>query len=146
MAENFIALVPKFKFESRPTFLLSCDAYGLRWLRDRFLAVDGSDNGFFFVVGDGEPIESDNKCKLTIEISPKIAVERIDQTGPDDFLWCMTTESAGDAVAKLEALFTSNTPGHQYFDLASGVYRTIIVTKGEESIDVIRKMRDGWHR
>lgn len=146
MAENFIALVPKFKFESRPTFLLSCDAHGLRWLRDCFLALDGSDNGFSFVIGDGEPIESDNKCKLTIEISSKIAVERIDQTGPDDFLWCMTTDSARDAAIKLESLFASNIPGHQYFDLASGLYRTVVVTKNEESIDMIRKMRDGRYR
>ena len=60
METNFIALVPGFKFERRPTFVLTCDAAGLRWLRDAFLELVEAESEDSFIVGDGIPIASDD--------------------------------------------------------------------------------------
>jgi hypothetical protein len=63
---NFIALVPGFKFERRPTFVLTCDADGLRRIRDGFLGFLDAKTQDFFVIGDGIPIASDDMCRLTV--------------------------------------------------------------------------------
>ena len=62
METNFIALVPGFKFERRPTFVLTCDAAGLRWLRDAFLELVEAESEDSFIVGDGIPIAHTATC------------------------------------------------------------------------------------
>ena len=44
---------------------------------------------------------------------------------------------------KLYSLADSEMPGHQYIDLHSGQFRTVVITKGGYPVDTIRAMRDG---
>jgi hypothetical protein len=37
MENNFIALVPRFKLEAHPTFVVACDTFSLNWLREKFV-------------------------------------------------------------------------------------------------------------
>jgi hypothetical protein len=143
MEANFIALVPGFKFDRRPTFMLTCDAVGLRWLRDGFLGLVDAEPGASLVIGDGIPIASDDRCRLiVVEIHNRQASEIL-PSDHFDFIWHIDSTDAVTFAAQLLSLLSSNIPGHQYLKVERGSYRTVVVTKHEYTVDTIRAMRDG---
>ncbi len=142
-ARSLVAVVPSYKFERGPTFLLSLDMAGLRWLRDRFLAVADAKDGAAFVLGDGLPIASDGLCKFVVRVSGDAGGDRIQRNSDTEFTWRVTRENIADIAEKLHALAVSDKPGHQYFGTRGGPYQTVVVTKGEEPVDLVRAMRDG---
>jgi hypothetical protein len=135
---NFIALVPGFKFERRPTFVLACDADGLRWIRYGFLGFLDAKTQHFFVIGDGIPIASDDMCRLTVAKSHNAQASEI----LPSLLWHIGPSRAATYAAKLSSLLLSNMPGHQYLDVERGNYQTVVITKHEYTVDIIRAMRD----
>jgi hypothetical protein len=141
MEANFVALVPRYKFESGPTLLLTCDKAGICWIRDKFRGLRSAGAGTGFTIGDGNLISSDGKCRITVS-QPREGSSEIVQSGPMDFTWQVCVEDARMAVDKLNSLARSGTPGHQYLDVAKGFVRTVVVTKDEEPVDVVRAMRD----
>jgi hypothetical protein len=143
MTANLIALVPKFKLERRPTFVLSCDADGLNWLKDRFRGLAEAESNESFVIGDGAPIVSDDRCRLTVVSMHGAESDRIKRSGHSEFTWCITPTNSAFVAAQLETLLTSNTPGHQYLEIEHGEYPIVVVTKYEYPVDNIRAMRDG---
>jgi hypothetical protein len=134
MTSNLIALVPEFKIERRPTFVLNCDVEGLKWLHDRFCDLSIAESEESFVIGDGAPIVSDERCGLTV-----LNV----RCGPSEFIWRITPTNCAFVAVQIETLLESNTPGHQYLEIQHGEYPTIVVTKHEYLVDDIRAMRDG---
>jgi hypothetical protein len=143
METNFVALVGGFKFERRPTFILTCDAVGLRWLRDGFLTLMDADRGNSFIVGNGTPIASDDLCKLTVVKSRNRQPSKVLPSVPTDFEWHVDPADAATYADQLSSLLLSDIPGHQYLDVQRGNYRTVVVTKLEYPVDTIRAMRDG---
>lgn len=143
METNFVALVPKFKFERGPAFVLVCDAIGLQWLRTRFVELIGAKPEASFVIGDGTPISSDDKCRLTVAEARNGDTSEIARSDRGDFTWRISRDDATAVAAKLFSLVSSNVPGHQYFQFERGRFRSVVVTKDEYSIDVVRAMRDG---
>ena len=138
MSANFVALVDGFKLEHGAAFVLSCEPFGLGWLRNQFGAL-ASNPAVSFSIGDGAPIESDSRCVLSVASSIDEG-EGIVCLGPSRYLW--RTAYAAMVADQLESLFASNLPGHQYLRLESGEYRTVVVTKGEYTADMLRQMRD----
>jgi hypothetical protein len=143
MTTNLIALVPKFKLERGPTFVLSCDADGLNWLKDRFGGLVEAEPNESFMIGDGAPIGSDDRCRLTVVGAHGADSDRIKRCGHSEFTWRITPTNSAFVAAQLEALLTSNTPGHQYLEIEHGEYPTVVITKYEYPVDNIRAMRDG---
>lgn len=142
METNFIALVPGFKFERHPTFVVTCDAAGLRWLRDRFLELLDAEPENSFIVGDGIPIASDDMCRLTVVKSRNGHASEILPSVQPDFIWHIAPADAATCAGELSSLLSSNIPGHQYLEIERGNYRTVVVTKHEYLVDTIRAMRD----
>jgi hypothetical protein len=143
METNFIALVPSFKFERHPTFVLTCDPVSLRWLRDSFLQLLDAEPGISFVIGDGTPIASDDRCRLTVVKSRNRQASEILPSVQSAFIWHIRPTDAATCAAQLLSLLTSNIPGHQYLEVERGNYPTVVVTKHEYPADTIRAMRDG---
>ncbi|WP_291870108.1 hypothetical protein [Bradyrhizobium sp.] len=143
METNFIALVPSFKFEPDPTFVLACDAIGLRLLRDSFLELENAEPETFFVVGDGVKMASDERCRLTIVRASVGEESEILRSNQSECIWRIARSDAVTIAAKLLSLFESNIPGHQYLEVERGRYRTVVVTKDEYPVGTIRAMRDG---
>jgi|SRR5579872_659568 len=142
MQTNFIALVPRFKFEAGPTFLLACDAIGLHFLCQNFLELVDSGPETSFVIGDGLTIASDDRCRLTVMTADDVEKSGIVQS-KSGFTWRVSRADAAAIAAKVLSLLTSNVPGHQYLEVQGGCYRSVIVTKQEYPVDTIRAMRDG---
>jgi hypothetical protein len=140
---NFIALVPSFKFERSPMFVSALDAVGLRWLRDGFLELVDADAGASFVIGDGAPIASDDRCKLIAVKARTGQASKILPIDQSNFAWDIGPTDAASFADQLSSLLFSNIPGHQYLELERGNYRAVVVTKHEYPVDTIRAMRDG---
>jgi hypothetical protein len=143
METNFIALVPDFPFVRRPTFVMACDVVGLHWLRDSFLCLVDAELQNTFVIGDGTPIASDDRCRLTVV---KVRDEQVNEILPSDqsdFIWHVRPINAATFGAQLSSLLSSNIPGHQYLEVERGNHRTVVVTKHEYPVETIRAMRDG---
>ena len=143
METNFIALVPYFKFERRPTFTMTCDVVGLHWLRDSFLRLADAGPQNTFVIGDGTPIASDDRCRLAVVNVRDEQANEILPSDQSDFIWHVSPINAATFGAQLSSLLSSNIPGHQYLEVERGNYRTVVVTKHEYPVETIRKMRDG---
>lgn len=146
MEANLVALVPGFKFERHPMFVLACDAFGLQWLRDGFLELASAEPGVSFVIGDGIPIASDDSCRLTVMNVRAGEASKILPSDQPDFIWYVDPGDAANFAAQLSALLSSNIPGHQYLEVEQGNYRSVVVTKQEYPVDTIRAMRDGRTR
>lgn len=142
-ADNLIAIVPKYKFECGPTFMLACDADGLRWLKEGFLSLLEEKSEQAFVIGDDNHITSDGRLTLTVAVSGGQDRDKIEHDDASKFTWHISRGEAMAVAKKLYALLISNTPGHQYFGNGRGPYQTMVVTKGEEPPDLVRAMRDG---
>jgi hypothetical protein len=142
MEANFIALVPSFKFERSPTFVLACDVVGLHLLHASFLGLVDVELETSFVVGDGVNMSSDDRCIMAVvnACDEESEILRLDQS---NFTWRINRADALTIVDKLRSLLTSNMPGHQYLEVGRGRYRTVVVTKHEYPVDTIRAMRDG---
>lgn len=138
---NFMAIVPKYKFETGPTFMLSCDSDGLRWIKENILFCQQI--GGAFVLGNGKPISSDDLCVLKVQVSKDREPELISCSGKSEFTWNLLAERVSHVVGQLETLIASNMPAHQYFGPGGGPYQTIVMTKNEEPTELIRAMRDG---
>jgi hypothetical protein len=142
MPANFIAVLPKYKLEQGPTFLLACDATGIDWLRCRFAEFSVAPANSSFVVGNGNPIASDGRCELTITLAEAGSRQLISAQRNMTFIWRIPREDSEEVATKLSILRDTNVPCHQYFGDGGGPYQTIVVTKNEEPIDLIRAMRD----
>jgi hypothetical protein len=140
---NFIALVPRFKFEASLTFVLACDAIGLHFLRQNFLELVDSEPETSFVIGDGLTIASDDRCRLTVITNDDVEKSEIVQSNESEFTWRVSRTDATAIAAKVLSLLTSNVPGHQYLEVQRGCYRSVVVTKQEYPVETIRAMRDG---
>ena len=139
MTTNLVAQLPKYKLQDKPTFLLSCDSTGIAWLRDGFLGLNTSRS---FRVGNGNPIASDGRLQMDVELVTGHDKSKIQLVRGSLFTWHVTRNDIDQIVAKLDTFLTSNIPGHQYFDLSKGSYRTVVVSKHEEPIEIVRAMRD----
>jgi hypothetical protein len=139
---NFIALVRRFKFEVGPTFVLACDTVGLAWLQDRFCDPGEFDHADSFLIGDQTVIASDDKCRLTVVRDKHEPRGKIFGSDGTSYIWHITRAQAASAAAKLLSLLTFGGLGHQYLDIEGGRHRTVVVTKGEYTADVLRAMRD----
>lgn len=95
------------------------------------------------MIGDGKPITSDGRFTLSVTASAKFGEDVVERVGPTAFTWRISPDEAMVVAEKLQALVTSNIPGHHYFGRGGGAYQTIVVTKNEEPLNVIRAMRDG---
>lgn len=144
MAINLFVFVPGgFKLERGPTFVLACDALGVRWLGDRFLGLAMAGSGVSFTIGDGDPISSDNKCSIVVrKAAGDAGGDEISHSGKSRFSWAVSSSYANGAASQLFSLADSKVPAHQYLNIERGRYRTVVVTKDEYPLDTLRSMRD----
>ena len=143
MIDNFIALVSRFKFERGPAFVLTCDTATLHWLENAFLALGDGESQAPIVVGNGSPISSDERCHLVVEIARGGRVAEIRQLDRSRFCWSIEPKNIEAITGKLRLLRISEVAGHQYLEVERGSFRTVVITKGEYTADIIREMRDG---
>jgi hypothetical protein len=137
MDQNYVALVPSFKSNGRPTFVLACDALGLEWLVDRFTALTASHDASEFSIGDGNVFASDDRCNIQVRRGKRSLITRLHG---GSYLWTVRDTDAQQTYAQLESLRAASSPGHQYVELRNGDYQTVVVTKGEYPTTVLRSM------
>lgn len=135
---GFIGYLPSFHF-GEAAILISVDAESLKWLISRFqeLASPAPRAGEF-MLGDGNPIESDGRLLVTVRAGQCEEGARLVRVASDRFDWIISRESAQRFDKLLLGLFSRHTAAHQYLDSGDRASPTVIVSKGEYPIDKIR--------
>jgi hypothetical protein len=114
----FVAHLPSFNSGDDAVLLLA-DHSTIAWLISRLRelaqtpveAVGGA-----FVIGDGNPIQSDGQCIIFVELIHQAKGSELMQQSPITFRWTLSACSAGHYAELLSGMSNSGFPCHQYLD------------------------------
>jgi hypothetical protein len=138
MLTPFIAYLDGWR--SGEVLLLIVDNEGVEWLMSRFehLGADGLDesNGAEFVLGDSNPVESDGRCLVRVELNHKSNDSRITRVSQSAWLWSVSRSAADIFRARLSGMSLEHAC-HQYLDSDEGP--AVEVSIGEYEIDIVRR-------
>ena len=137
---RFIACFPSF-YLGEAALLLSVDNEAIEWLMSCFGQLSAAPLGTSrprFLIGDGNPVESDGRCLLVVQPDNQEGATRLFRTAPNEFCWSVSQRSAHHFQALLGGLLKSETPGHQYLDSDDPLSPVVIVSRDEYGIDKIR--------
>jgi hypothetical protein len=89
-----------------------------------------------FVLGDGNPVESDGRCLLRVELNQHLNGSHVTRISQGVWHWSVSRVAADKFRALLSGLSVPE-PGHQYLDNDSGP--TVEVSRGEYGVDFVRR-------
>jgi hypothetical protein len=136
---QFVAYVPSFNFGDDALLILA-DSETIDWLMSQFgrlanIPVGSSSPSF--VIGDGNPVESDGRCLLVVELENQAEGSRLIRTSENTFSWSVSRSSANHCRELLSGMLVPH-PGHQYLDPDNSPAPVVIVSKGEYELDTFR--------
>jgi hypothetical protein len=136
ISTNQFLVYSPFQNFGDPALLLVLDNEGIEWLIFclQQLAELGGDGSF--VLGDGHPVGSDNRCVVNARFSEESSGAHLVCTKHCEFDWTLSRQSTRRFGDLLRGLRDAD-HGHQYLDNDEGP--TVIVSKGEYEVDTIRK-------
>ena len=137
---RFVAYVPSFNFGDDALLILA-DSEAIDWLMSQFdrlsNAPDGS-NRPSFIIGDGNPVESDGRCLLIVELENQTEGSRLIRKSEQTFSWSVSRSSANHCRELLSGMLAPH-PCHQYLDPDNCPSApVVIVSKGEYEPDTFR--------
>jgi hypothetical protein len=114
---RFVAYVPSFNFGD-DALLILVDSETIDWLMSQFGRLSNTPVGSSrpsFVIGDGNPVESDGRCLLVVELENQTEGSRLIRTSENNFSWSVSRSSANHYRELLSAMWKPH-PCHQYLD------------------------------
>jgi hypothetical protein len=141
---GFVAFVPSFNFGDDALLILA-DSETIDWLMSRFGRLSDTPVGATcdsFMVGDGNPVESDGRCLLIVELENQADGSRLIRKSENTFSWRVSRSSASHYRELLSGMLVPQ-PGHQYLDPDNcPPAQVVIVSKGEYEPDTFRTAKD----
>jgi hypothetical protein len=134
MPTSFIAHFDAWK--DGETILLVVDHEGVQWLISQFERLATEVPPAHFVLGDGNPVESDGHCLLHVKFNQRSTGSHVARISQGVWHWSVS-RVAGDKFQALLLGMSVRKPGHQYLDSDSGP--TVEVSCGEYEVDVVRR-------
>jgi hypothetical protein len=140
----FLAYLPAFSFGDDALVLIA-DPSTINWLVSRFgelasTAVDSNNAGF--VIGNGKPVESDEQCIISFELSHRANGSELVRESETRFRWILSPSSANHYRDLLSGMSESQHPCHQYLDPDNSPPAPgLIVTFGEYEADAFRRRK-----
>jgi hypothetical protein len=128
-----------------------------QWLMARFEQLAGAPTGSHsatFVVGDGKPVESDQRCILIVELSEKESGNELIRDSENTWRWSVSRSSANNFRYLLSgmlgqreslnphvrALRAASEGCHQYLDPDNRPPApTVIISRGEYDSEQVRR-------
>jgi hypothetical protein len=133
---RFVAYLPSFN--GNDTLLILVDDETIDWLISQF---DRLSSGPSFVIGDGNPIESDGKCLIQVEQGGPAEGSELVRASEHCFKWSVSTSAAEHYRQVLSGMLETR-PGHQYLDPDNcPAAPVVIVSRGEYDADWVRRMK-----
>src|ERR1700691_2233348 len=114
----FLAYLPTFSFGDDALVLIA-DPSTIDWLMSKFgelasTAVESDDAGF--VIGNGKPVESDEQCIISFELSHRAIGSELVRQSDTSFRWILSPSSPNHYRDLLSRISESKFPCHQYLD------------------------------
>ena len=135
----FVVYVPSFDFGSDAILLLS-DYYTIAWLVDQFLRLSTSPIGSVasFVIGDGSPIDSEERCFVTVTVTDTDSSSEMTRRSATQFAWRISRPEAERYRALLSCMLTK-VPSHNYLEPKnSPPAPVLVVSRDEYSVEQFR--------
>jgi hypothetical protein len=137
---RFLAYLPSFK--GADALLLLADYETIDWLMSQFQRLSNTPSGSScpsFVIGDGEPVESDGRCLLVVKLDNQADGSYLIRESETTFGWSVSRSSANHYRELLSGILVPR-PGHQYLDPDnSPPAPVVIVSRDEYEPDTFRR-------
>ena len=138
---RFIAYLPSFNLGGDALLLLA-DYETIDWLMSQFQRLSNTPVAFTscpsFVIGDGDPVESDGRCLLVVKLDNQVGGSHLIRESETTFGWSVSRSSANRYRELLSGMLGPR-PGHQYLDPDnSPPAPVVIVSRGEYQPEVVR--------
>ncbi len=132
-------LIPTYALSEDPAFILACDDVVLRWLSQssRNLANSGP-----FAIGNGHPVHSDGKCVIEVRASPDENHAAMTSTAAGRFDWTVPPSRADQHADLINGMASFPNACLQYLEAPQSEVPIVVISKGEYSIELLRRMRD----
>jgi len=137
---RFIAYLPSFDF-GNDALLILADYETIDWLMSQFGRLSNTPVGSdcpSFIIGDGNPVGSDGRCLLLVELENLADGSRLMRESEKTFRWRVSRSSANHYRELLSGMFAPH-PGHQYLD--NDTAPGIMVSRDEYDTDWVRRMK-----
>lgn len=135
----FIAHLKEWK--GGEVLLLVTDQEGVRWLASQFERLASASLQSVppqFVLGDGNPVESDGRCLVLVELSAESNGSRIVRADPSGWRWSVSRPAANNFQNLLSGMLAEH-GCHQYLDADNDDAPKFEVSLGEYEIDLVRE-------
>ena len=133
IGNRFVAYVPSFDFGD-DALLILVDSETIDWLMSQFGRLSNTAVGATcpsFVIGDGNPVESDGRCLLVVELKNQTNGSRLIRKSETTFSWTVSRSSANHCRELLSGMLVPH-PGHQYLDLDNCPPAPVVIASKDE--------------
>jgi hypothetical protein len=137
----FVAHVSSFS-GVEDVFLVLANQATISWLIDQLTRVactTAQSSCLGFVLGNGNPIESDGQCIVVADLHDDEDSPQLVQESQSTFRWRLSRKLADRYRGLLSGMLNSSTPCHQYLELDSGPSQAVIVSLGEYDAETFRR-------
>lgn len=91
-----------------------------------------------FVIGDGNPVQSDGQCIIFVELNHQSSGSELVRQTRNTFRWSLSPGSADHYRDLLSGMLKSQVPCHQYLEPDNVQAPVVIVSLGEYEVDAFR--------
>jgi len=142
MKQNIPFVAHLFSFKGNDeVLLLLADRPAISWLMSQlaeFACTRNDSRRPAFVIGDGNPVQSDGRCIISVELDHQANGGKLVQQTQNTFRWSLSPSSADHYRQLLSGMLKNEVPCHQYLDPDNLPAPVLIVSLGEYQVDVFR--------
>ncbi len=141
ITSGFVVHLTSFKGNDEVVLLLA-DQSTIGWLVARlaeFAAARAESRNLAFVIGDGNPVESDGKCVITVELMRRANGGNWVQESLNTFRWSLSPSLANRYRKRLLPMLKSQSSCHQYLEFGTAPEPVVMVSLGEYETDAFRR-------
>jgi hypothetical protein len=140
-ANGFVVHLTSFKGNDSVLLLLA-DQSTIGWLHDRlteFATAHAKSLSLAFVIGDDNPVESDGKCVISVELNHQANGGQLVQESQTTFRWSLSSSLANRYRKRLSPMLESRSPCHQYLEFGTASEPVVVVSLDEYEVDTFRR-------
>jgi len=141
IANGFVVHLTSFNGNDEVLLLLA-DQPTIGWLVSRlaeFTDARGESRNLAFVIGDGNPVESDGKCVITVKLNHQANGGTLLRESQHTFLWSLSSSLANRYRKRLSPMLESRSPCHQYLEFGTAPEPVVLVSLDEYEVDTFRR-------
>lgn len=141
LTNSFVVHLTSFNGNDEALLLLA-DKSTIGWLVSQlgeFASARAESQNLAFVIGDGNPVESDGKCIISVELIHQANGGTLVQESQNTFRWSLSPTLADRYRRRLSPMLESQSPCHQYLEFGAAPELIVMVSLGEYDANAFRR-------